>query len=53
MKRKRKYWYLFSCNACVLCGHEDRYKEVCFGRKPKKWWKRYKYNDTICANHLG
>lgn len=49
--RKRPYWYFQHFDECVLCGHEDNYRERRYGRKPRSEL-RYEYTQSACGVHF-
>jgi hypothetical protein len=50
-RKIKRHWYFTSTTACVLCGHEDTYRERRYGRPPAKH-KRYEYKETACSSHF-
>lgn len=49
---KKKYWYKFITNECVICGAGGTYKFRVYDKpKPKKWEDRYEYNQYVCSDH--
>ena len=50
---KGKYWYHTTIYRCVLCGHEDLYKERIYDAlKPIDYWQRYDEHETACSDHF-
>ncbi len=51
--KKGTYWYMFYCDECVLCGHEESGKYRIYDRpKPTKTADRYDYTEHACAIHF-
>ena len=51
-KRQRRCWYFITVYACVLCGHEEVYRERRYGRRPEAWDKRHEYHEGACGDHF-
>jgi hypothetical protein len=51
-KGKGKYWYFVTVYTCVLCGHEDKYRERRYDPKPADWWERHKFHEEACGSHF-
>jgi len=39
--KAKKYWYQYFLEMCPVCGHESRWKERRYTRKPKAVHRRY------------
>lgn len=51
-KPKRGYWYHTTIFSCVLCWHEEVYRERRYTPKPDDPAKRYEYIETACYSHF-
>ena len=53
IRKKKGYWYKTTVYACVLCGHENRYRERIYDRpKPEDPNERLIWHDDACPRHF-
>jgi hypothetical protein len=48
----RAHWYKISTWYCVLCGHEDTYRERMFTPRPEDHNQRRTLHETACGHHF-
>lgn len=48
----RDCWYETDIYVCVLCCHEQRYRERMYTPRPEKWEDRNHVFDTACPDHF-
>lgn len=49
---KKKYWYKFFYEECVLCGRSSKWKERQYTPRPKEWWERHDERQYACGDHF-
>lgn len=52
IKENKSFWYYITVYTCVLCGHEDIYRERRYDEKPKDWKSCHNYIETACDQHF-
>lgn len=50
--QKKKYWYYTEIEYCVLCGHENKYRERRYTPKPENPSERTVVRETACGHHF-
>jgi hypothetical protein len=51
-KPKRKYWYKFHIEECVLCGSHEETRERQYTPKPENPADRYDFRQYACDHHF-
>ena len=50
--KTKPHWYKKTVYYCVLCGHEDVYRERMYTPRPEEYHQRIDVHETACPQHF-